>query len=159
MRENLLMHGAICDLLCMYPLAHLSHVIPVTPSLQGHWPVVWLHVFPDAPIVWQLQAETISVTSLAICVKIRYFILCFYIIIRVLVKRYFTKKKKKNRLLDFDLARNHWEIISIRSSWQKNKKLQFSKVYSNCFETVFYQIHVRGVYGELQGDAIGWNFL
>lgn len=31
--------------------------MPVTPSLQGHWPVVWLHVLPAAPTGWQSQAE------------------------------------------------------------------------------------------------------
>lgn len=30
--------------------------MPVTPSLQGHWPVVWLHVLPAAPTGWQSQA-------------------------------------------------------------------------------------------------------
>lgn len=28
----------------------------MTPSLQGHWPVVWLHVLPAAPTGWQSQA-------------------------------------------------------------------------------------------------------
>lgn len=27
--------------------------MPVTPSLQGHWPVVWLQVWPAAPTGWQ----------------------------------------------------------------------------------------------------------
>ncbi len=48
----LLMHGAMGDLLCWYPLEHLLQVIPVTPSLHGHWPVVWLQVFPRAPTGW-----------------------------------------------------------------------------------------------------------
>ena len=52
--------GAICDRLCWYPLAHLLQVSPVTPSLQGHCPVVWLQVTPDAPIGWQSHAETLK---------------------------------------------------------------------------------------------------
>jgi hypothetical protein len=39
----LLVHGAIGDRLCWYPLEHLLHVRPITPSLHGHCPVVWLH--------------------------------------------------------------------------------------------------------------------
>lgn len=53
-----LMQGAMCDLDCWYPLAQRLQVIPVTPSLQGHWPLVWLQVFPEAPIGWQSQAAT-----------------------------------------------------------------------------------------------------
>lgn len=52
----LLMHGAMCDRLCWYPRAHRLHVKPVTPSLQGHCPEVWLHVLPDDPIGWQSHA-------------------------------------------------------------------------------------------------------
>lgn len=47
---DLLIHGAICDRLCWYPLAHRLHVKPVTPSLHGHCPDVWLQVLPDEPI-------------------------------------------------------------------------------------------------------------
>lgn len=38
--DNILMQGAMGDRLCWYPLAQRLHVIPVTPSLQGHCPVV-----------------------------------------------------------------------------------------------------------------------
>lgn len=50
------MQGATGERLCWYPLAQRLHVMPVTPSLQGHWPVVWLHVLPAAPTGWQSQA-------------------------------------------------------------------------------------------------------
>lgn len=42
--------------LCWYPFVHLLQFTPVTPSLHGHCPVVWLHVFPRAPTGWQSQA-------------------------------------------------------------------------------------------------------
>lgn len=42
--------------LCWKPFAQRLQVSPVTPSLQGHWPVVWLHVFPAAPTGWQSHA-------------------------------------------------------------------------------------------------------
>lgn len=48
-----LIHGAMGNLLCWYPFAQRLHVSPVTPSLHGHWPVVWLQVFPRAPTGWQ----------------------------------------------------------------------------------------------------------
>lgn len=51
-----LMQGAICDRLCWYPLAQRLHVMPMTPSLQGHCPVAWLQVFPEAPTGWQSHA-------------------------------------------------------------------------------------------------------
>lgn len=50
------MQGAMGDRLCWNPLAQRLQVSPVTPSLQGHWPVVWLHVFPAAPTGWQSHA-------------------------------------------------------------------------------------------------------
>lgn len=50
------MQGATGERLCWYPLAQRLQVMPVTPSLQGHWPVVWLHVLPAAPTGWQSQA-------------------------------------------------------------------------------------------------------
>ena len=57
-RRNILMQGAIGDRLCWYPLAQRLHVVPVTPSLHGHWPVVWLHVRPDAPTGWHSHSVT-----------------------------------------------------------------------------------------------------
>jgi hypothetical protein len=51
------MHGAMGDPLCWYPLAHLLHSRPVTPSLQGHWPDVWLQILPEAPTGWQLHGS------------------------------------------------------------------------------------------------------
>lgn len=53
------MQGATGERLCWYPLAQRLHVMPVTPSLQGHWPVVWLHVLPAAPTGWQSQAGVV----------------------------------------------------------------------------------------------------
>lgn len=52
------MQGAMGDRLCWYPLAHRLHVIPVTPSLQGHCPVVWLQVRPDAPTGWHSHSNS-----------------------------------------------------------------------------------------------------
>lgn len=51
------MQGAMGERLCWKPLAQRLQVTPVTPSLHGHWPVVWLHVFPAAPTGWQSHAE------------------------------------------------------------------------------------------------------
>lgn len=70
MGRNLLMHGAIWLLLCWYPLAHLLHVTPVTPSLQGHCPVVWLQVLPDAPTGWQSHAESKQTESKQDCLQL-----------------------------------------------------------------------------------------
>lgn len=50
------MQGATVDLLWVYPLAHRLQVVPVTPSLQGHWPFVWLQVNPEEPTGWHSQA-------------------------------------------------------------------------------------------------------
>lgn len=50
------MQGATGDRLCWKPLAQRLQVRPVTPSLHGHCPVVWLQVLPAAPTGWQSQA-------------------------------------------------------------------------------------------------------
>lgn len=34
--------------------------MPVTPSLHGHCPVVWLHVRPEAPTGWHSHSENVS---------------------------------------------------------------------------------------------------
>lgn len=52
-----LTQGATGERLCWKPGAQRLQVRPVTPSLQGHWPVVWLQVLPAAPTGWQSQAE------------------------------------------------------------------------------------------------------
>lgn len=44
-----LTQGATGERLCWKPGAQRLQVRPVTPSLQGHWPVVWLQVLPAAP--------------------------------------------------------------------------------------------------------------
>lgn len=44
-------------MLCWYPFAHWLHCKPVTPSLQGHCPVVWLQVRPNEPTRWQSHSE------------------------------------------------------------------------------------------------------
>lgn len=44
-----LTQGATGERLCWKPGAQRLQVRPVTPSLQGHWPVVWLQVLPTAP--------------------------------------------------------------------------------------------------------------
>ncbi len=54
--NGLLIHGAMVERLCWYPFAQRLHVSPVTPSLHGHWPVVWLQTVPDEPTGWQLHA-------------------------------------------------------------------------------------------------------
>lgn len=51
-----LMQGATGERLCWKPLAQRLQVRPVTPSLHGHCPVVWLQVLPAAPTGWQSQA-------------------------------------------------------------------------------------------------------
>lgn len=51
------MQGAIGERLCWYPLAQRLQVTPVTPSLQGHCPVVWLQVRPDAPTGWHSHSD------------------------------------------------------------------------------------------------------
>ena len=50
------MQGATGERLCWKPLAQRLQVRPVTPSLHGHCPVVWLQVLPAAPTGWQSQA-------------------------------------------------------------------------------------------------------
>lgn len=52
-----LTQGATGERLCWKPGAQRLQVRPVTPSLHGHWPVVWLQVLPAAPTGWQSQAE------------------------------------------------------------------------------------------------------
>lgn len=48
-QDHSLTQGATGERLCWKPGAQRLQVRPVTPSLQGHWPVVWLQVLPAAP--------------------------------------------------------------------------------------------------------------
>ena len=57
------MQGTIGLLVFLYPSAHLSHCLRVTPSLHGHWPVVWSQIFPMDPCGWQLHATKNKRTS------------------------------------------------------------------------------------------------
>lgn len=61
------MQGATGERLCWKPLAQRLQVRPVTPSLHGHCPVVWLQVLPAAPTGWQSQAGQEREKSLWLC--------------------------------------------------------------------------------------------
>jgi len=52
-----LMHGARGDRLCWKSAAHRLHVRPVTPSLHGHWPDVWLQLALSDPTRWHSHAD------------------------------------------------------------------------------------------------------
>lgn len=53
---HLRMQGRRGEWPCLYPGAQRLHLCPVTPSLQRHWPVDWLHHRPTAPRGWHWHA-------------------------------------------------------------------------------------------------------
>lgn len=53
-----LVQGDAGEFVWWYPCWHRLHVVPVTPSLHWHCPVVWLQVFDREPIGWHSHSTT-----------------------------------------------------------------------------------------------------